>query len=164
VLHRLPWLAIGLVGAMVSARLVGASEEDLAATIQLAFFLPAIVYMADAVGTQTEVIVVRALSLGVPIRRFARREMLAGLVVGAIVAAAFAPFGWLIVGESSVVATVCLALFVSSATAGIVALLLPWLLSRAGFDPAFGSGPLSTVIQDLLSIAVYLALAHAIVG
>src|SRR5262245_18430796 len=36
---------------------------------------------------------------------------------------------------------------------------LPWLFQRLGADPAFGAGPLSTVIQDLLSIAVYLAIA-----
>mgnify|MGYP006205799779 CR=1 FL=1 len=37
-------------------------------------------------------------------------------------------------------------------------------LQRAGADPAFGSGPLATVVQDLLSIAIYLALASVIVG
>ena len=35
----------------------------------------------------------------------------------------------------------------------------PWLFQCFGADPAFGSGPLATVIQDLLSIAVYLAIA-----
>ena len=44
-------------------------EEQLARTVQLAFFLPAVVYMADAVGTQTETLAVRGLSVGVPIRR-----------------------------------------------------------------------------------------------
>ena len=35
---------------------------------------------------------------------------------------------------------------------------LPWLLHRLGKDPAFGAGPLATVmIQDLLSIVIYLA-------
>jgi magnesium transporter len=33
-----------------------------------------------------------------------------------------------------------------------VAMILPWGFQRVGADPAFGSGPLSTVIQDLLSI------------
>lgn len=28
-----------------------------------------------------------------------------------------------------------------------------------GLDPAFGSGPLATVIQDLLSILIYFAIA-----
>jgi magnesium transporter len=40
---------------------------------------------------------------------------------------------------------------------------LPWLFNRLGLDPAFGSGPLATVIQDLLSVVIYLAIATAIV-
>ena len=90
--HRLPWLAIGLIGAMVSAWLVGSSEEQLARTVQLAFFLPAIVYMADAVGTQTETLAVRGLSVGVPIRRFAAKEMITGALIGCVVSALFFPF------------------------------------------------------------------------
>jgi magnesium transporter len=40
---------------------------------------------------------------------------------------------------------------------------LPWLLDRVGLDPAFGSGPLSTVVQDLLSLAIYFGFATVIV-
>jgi magnesium transporter len=40
---------------------------------------------------------------------------------------------------------------------------LPFLLQRLGRDPAFGSGPLATVVQDLLSIAIYFAVAVPIV-
>ena len=42
-------------------------------------------------------------------------------------------------------------------------MVLPWTFQRLGGDPAFGSGPLATVIQDLLSIAVYFAMAVLIV-
>jgi magnesium transporter len=42
-------------------------------------------------------------------------------------------------------------------------MLLPWLFSVSGRDPAFGSGPLATVIQDLLSILIYFAIAAAVV-
>ncbi|MDF2749786.1 MAG: magnesium transporter, partial [Gaiellaceae bacterium] len=59
----------------------------------------------------------------------------------------------------SVAATVSLALFASSSIAVVVAMLLPYLLARLGLDPAYGSGPLATVIQDLLSIAIYLSVA-----
>jgi magnesium transporter len=45
----------------------------------------------------------------------------------------------------------------ASTIATLVAMALPWLLNRLGRDPAFGSGPLATVIQDLLSILIYLA-------
>jgi magnesium transporter len=56
---------------------------------------------------------------------------------------------------------VALVIFAACATASFVALSLPWLLSRLGIDPAFGSGPLATVIQDLLSVIIYLAIATA---
>jgi Mg/Co/Ni transporter MgtE len=39
---------------------------------------------------------------------------------------------------------------------------LPWVISRLGGDPAFGSGPLATVIQDLLSILIYLGIGSAV--
>ena len=39
---------------------------------------------------------------------------------------------------------------------------LPYLLARFGRDPAFGSGPLATVVQDLLSIVAYFTIAVAI--
>ena len=163
-LHRLPWLAIGLLGAMASAWLVGSSEEQLTRTVQLAFFLPAIVYMADAVGTQTETLAVRGLSVGVAIRSFAVKEMLAGALIGGVVSAMFFPFCLVVFGDLSVAITVALALFASCGVASAVALLLPWLFNRFHKDPAFGSGPLATVVQDVLSIAIYLALASAIVS
>ena len=52
--HRLPWLGLGLLGAMASAVVVGSFEDELRTQLLLAFFIPAVVYMADAVGTQTE--------------------------------------------------------------------------------------------------------------
>ena len=41
---------------------------------------------------------------------------------------------------------------------------LPWLLERYGSDPAYGSGPLATIIQDILSIAVYLLVTSALMA
>jgi magnesium transporter len=45
-----------------------------------------------------------------------------------------------------------------------VALVLPWLLDRLGADPAFASAPLATVIQDLLSIAIFFGIARSVIG
>jgi magnesium transporter len=80
--HRLPWLLVGLVGALLSADLVGSFKGQLEANVILAFFIPGVVYMADAVGTQTETLVVRGLSVGVGIGQVAVRELLTGLLVG----------------------------------------------------------------------------------
>jgi magnesium transporter len=40
---------------------------------------------------------------------------------------------------------------------------LPWLLRWLRQDPAFAAGPLATVIQDLLSVLVYLLVCYVLV-
>jgi magnesium transporter len=157
--HRLPWLMLGLAGAMLSTLLIGAFERQLSEKVLLAFFVPGVVYMADAVGTQTETLLIRGLSVGVTIRSVLRRELLTGAVIGLLVAAAFLPFALLAWGDANMAAAVALALLASCSVASIVAMALPALFEHFGRDPAFGSGPLATVIQDLLSIAIYFAIA-----
>ena len=160
--HRLPWLLIGLLGAMASAVIVGAFEHQLEKKVLLAFFVPGVVYMADAVGTQTEAVVIRGLSVGVKLRPILGRELLTGVMIGLAIGAAFFPFALLVWDDAGAAAAVALALVASCSIATILAMALPWMFQRAGSDPAFGSGPLATVIQDLVSIAVYLAIATRI--
>lgn len=160
--HRLPWLLVGLAGALAAARIMGRFEDALAANVVLAFFLPGIVYMADAVGTQTETLLVRGLSVGVGMRGVARGELATGLLVGASVAAVFLPVGLALWDEPRVIVAAALALFAACSTATVVAMILPVTLRRMGVDPAFGSGPLATVVQDLLSLLIYLGIASAL--
>jgi magnesium transporter len=162
--HRLPWLGIGLAGALLAANVMGGFAAHLEEHVVVAFFVPAIVYLADAVGTQTEAVVIRGLSLGITIRHVLWREILTGALVGLALAAASFPFVLLRWGEVDVAWTVALSLLAACSTATIVALMLPWALHRLGRDPAFGSGPLATVIQDLLSIIIYLSISTALVG
>jgi magnesium transporter len=161
--HRLPWLLLGLAGALLAADLVGSFEGQLERNVILVFFIPGIVYMADAVGTQTETLVVRGLSIGVGIRQVAVRELLTGLLVGATLAAAFVPVGLWRWGERDVVMTVALSLLAACSIATLIAMALPWLLHRLGRDPAYGSGPLATVVQDLLSVLIYMLIAGTLV-
>jgi magnesium transporter len=46
----------------------------------------------------------------------------------------------------------------------VLGLLLPWLLARLGTDPAFGSGPVATIIQDVLTIAIYFAVMATVIN
>jgi magnesium transporter len=108
------------------------------------------------VGTQTETVIVRGLSLGVPFRRMLARELVAGVVIGVALAAIAAPAVWWHWGESRLALSVGLSVFAASSTSTAAAMLLLWLFDRFAFDPAFGSGPLATVIQDLISIWTYL--------
>jgi magnesium transporter len=162
--HRLPWLLLGLLGSAVAAWVVGGFEEEISADVRLAFFVPGVVYMADAVGTQTEALVIRGLSVGVSIRRVFRLEVLTGFVVGLLIGGASFPAIWWAFGSVDLALAVSLALFAACSVATLVAMSLPWFLSRAGKDPAFGSGPLATVVQDLLSLLIYFAIAVTLLG
>jgi magnesium transporter len=162
--HRFPWLVVGLAGAILAADIVGTFEAQLQVNILLAFFIPGIVYLADAVGTQTETIVVRGLSLGVPIGRMISRELLAGVAMGAALALIAGPMVWWRWGDPGIAMAVALSVFAACSTATVAAMALPWLLKTLGFDPAFGSGPVATVVQDLLSIWIYLSVTMLVMS
>ena len=162
--HRLPWLLIGLVGSAGAAWLVGGFEAELADDVRLAFFVPGIVYMADAVGTQTEALVIRGMSVGASLPRSFRLEAVTGLAMGLLLAAVTFPAVWLALGSVDLAVVVTIALVAACAVATVVAMVLPWLMHRTGRDPAFGSGPLATVVQDLLSLVIYFAVAVAVMG
>jgi len=160
--HRLPWLIVGLAGSIAAAAIVNAFAAQLSQYVVLAFFIPGIVYLADAVGTQTETVIVRDLSLDIPIRQVAFHELVTGVVAGFLLGATAFPLvlaGW---GRVDVALTFSSALAAACGIATIFAVTLPSVLNRLGVDPALGTGPLATVVTDLCSIAVYFALASAI--
>jgi magnesium transporter len=90
------------------------------------------------------------------------KELLTGLGIGVILAGVFFVVAVALWGNPRTLGAVAVSLFAASTVASVVALLLPWLLDRTGVDPAFGAGPLATVIQDLLSIVIYLWVALAV--
>jgi magnesium transporter len=162
--HRLPWLVVGLGGSMVATFIVARFETTLAAKPELAFFVPGLVYLADAIGTQSEAVAVRGLSLShVGIGRLIGNELRTGLLIGMVLALLAFPMIWLVFGEPRLAAAVTLALAGASVVASTLGLLLPWLLARTGTDPAYGSGPLATIVQDVLSLLIYFACVSVIV-
>jgi magnesium transporter len=161
---RLPWMLVGLSGSIIATLVMASFERTLAERIAVSFFVPAVVYIADAMGTQTEAIVVRGLSMArIPLRAMLRAELATGLILGAVLGGVALPMVWAAFGELRLGIAVGLALFVAGAVATSVGLLLPWTLQRLGRDPAFGSGPLATVIQDVLSLLVYFAVIRCVV-
>jgi magnesium transporter len=154
--HRLPWLILGLGGAALSARLMGTFESLLQSNLVLAFFVPGIVYLADAVGTQTETLVIRGMSVGVPVERVFYRELVTGLIIGLVLALIGFPFVLFWSGRTDVAVAAGVSLLAACSVASTIAMLLPWMLRWLNRDPAFAAGPLATVIQDVLSVLIYL--------
>jgi magnesium transporter len=82
---RLPWLVVGLVIGMAGSMLMAQFEKLLSQNISLAFFVPIVVYMSDAVGTQTETIFVRDLAgKKVNFAKYLAKEMILGGYMGLV--------------------------------------------------------------------------------
>jgi magnesium transporter len=161
---RLPWLVVGLGGSVMSVFVVAGFVQVLEQRLAVAFFVPAIVYLADAIGTQTEAVVVRALASRHAIGpRVIAGEFAAGALLGAMLAGVALPVVWLAFGDGRLALAVALAILVAGGLATTIGAFLPWTLARWRLDPAFGSGPLATIIQDVLSLLVYFAIVEALV-
>jgi len=160
---RLPWLFVGLVGGVISSFLVSRFETVLSENIALAFFLPFIVYMSDAVGSQTEAIFVRSLAKrATSFVAFVLKEFLLGIVLGLIFGGIVGSIAYLWLGSIAIAFTVGLAMSATVGVAPLVALLIPEFLFEERADPAVGAGPFTTIIQDLLSILIYFTVASLI--
>lgn len=154
---RLPWLLIGLLGSIGATAVMVSFESALHRRVEIAFFIPGLVYLADAIGTQTEAVAVRGLSLShAPLSRLLWGELRTGLLIGLTLAVAVFPVTWLGFHDVRLAFSIAFSVFCAGAIATTVGLLLPWALSRLRQDPAFGSGPVATVIQDVLTLLIYL--------
>ncbi|MGZ5030683.1 MAG: magnesium transporter [Methylobacter sp.] len=163
VVARLPWLIVGTVGCVLATGLMATFESTLRTDLAVAFFIPGIVYLADAIGTQSEAIAVRGLSFSsTPIMQLLKGELKTGLYLGITLALLVFPFIWLAFNASLAFA-VSVALICASSIATSIGLLLPSMLSRLGKDPAYGSGPVATIIQDLLSLLIYLSVVSLLI-
>ncbi|MFN0038949.1 MAG: magnesium transporter [Burkholderiales bacterium] len=154
--HRLPWLLVGLVGSGVATAAMARFESVLQANVAVAFFVPAIVYLADAIGTQSEAIAVRGLSLTrAGIGRLVAGELRAGLLIGLALGLCAFPAVQIAFGNWRLSVAVACAILAAGCVAAVMGLSLPWVFARLRRDPALGAGPIGTIVQDVLSLLVY---------
>jgi magnesium transporter len=161
--HRVPWLFFGLIGGIGVTYVVSSFEDLLAKNIHLAFFVPLIIYLSDSFGTQSETLYIRAVSTrNIHMGLYLLKEMVAGAVTGILFGILLWAVAVLWLNDFSVALAVGLAMVVNMVLAPIVALTVAVSLENLSSDPAFGAGPFATILQDLVSVSVYLVVAMMI--
>lgn len=163
--HRIPWLFLGLLGGILTTIIIAKYEAILSADIRLAFFIPIIVYLSDAVGTQTETVYVRALSKrkNVNFLTYIFKESVIGCGLGVVSGALLGIFATYWLQSFAIGMTIGLTMLINLTFAPILAVIIPRILYRKHSDPALGSGPVATIIQDLLSLIAYFLVATVII-
>ena len=164
---RLPWLIVGLFIGMVISFVISRFESVLSEQLSLVFFLPIIVYMSDAVGTQTETIYIRNLirtPKSTKLSTYFVKELLFGLITGGVAGGLLAGIAYWWLGSTDLALLVGLAMLASMTAATMYALFVPVFIHRLiKVDPAIGAGPFTTAIQDLISVSLYLLIASVII-
>lgn len=161
---RLPSLVVGMVLGVLLSFATSRFEEVLEKNVSVAFFIPFIVYVADAVGTQTQNIFTRDLrTRKANFRKYLGKELALGVIFGAIFGALAAVIVVLWFKSTSLALAVSLSLFGAVALAPVIALVVTEFLNLEHTDPATGAGPITTVIQDTVSVIIYGFIASAII-
>lgn len=157
---RIPWLIVGLLVGIGLGMIARGFERTLQQNIALAFFIPVIAYIADSVGTQTETIFIRAVSvLKINIFTYLLKELFIGMIIG-IFLGVLGGIGAVIISQTLIIGLVVgISLFLAVAIATVLACLIPITFKVFHKDPALGSGPLATALQDILSLSIYFIVA-----
>ena len=164
---RAGWLTALFLGEMLTATAMGFFEEEIAKAVVLALFVPLIISSGGNSGSQAATLVIRALALGevglADWWRVMRREILAGLSLGAILGSIgflritlWSAFGdmygphWMLIAM-----TVGLSLIGVVLWGTLTGSLLPFLMRRLGFDPAVSSAPFVATLVDVTGLVIY---------
>lgn len=163
---RLPWLLIGIVGGMLSARFMGLFEAEIERIAAIAFFIPLIQATGGNVGIQSSSLVVQSLLGGgfvdegfvTRLSKVLRVALLNGIFLSVLVLISSSIF----FGYDRLTLAVAIALFGVVVFASVIGTVTPLILDRFGFNPALASGPFITTMNDLLGLAIYFLTIHVL--
>lgn len=161
--RRLPWLVVNLVTANFAALVIAQFEATIAQFVALAVLMPIVASMGGNAGTQVLTVAVRALAArdltGSNALRIVRRELLVGLVNGAVFALLMGVMGFIWFGSPVLGYVIAGAMVINLTIAGLVGTLVPLTLDRFGVDPALASGTFVTTTTDIVGFLSFLGLA-----
>ena len=162
--NRGPWLAINLVTAFISSRVIGQFEGVIQQLAALAALMPIVASIGGNTGNQTMALVIRSLATDQPSphrgRQLFNKELTIGVVNGSawgLLVGIFAVMIYAQLGLGMVMAGAVLMNLVIAAAAGVA---IPLALHAAGRDPAHGASVLLTFVTDAMGFFLFLGLAR----
>lgn len=172
---RAGWLSVLFLSEMLTASAMQHFSSELAAAIVLTLFIPLVMSSGGNSGSQATSLLIRSLALQeLRLRdwwRVALREIPMGLALGAILGVIvivriglWQEFGIYDYGAHWEL----IALTVGVTMVGIVTFgtlsgaMLPFILSRLGFDPANASAPFVATLVDVTGLVIYFSIAAII--
>lgn len=173
---RVGWLLILFLGETLTAYALGIYQKHLERAMVLAFFIPLITSSGGNSGSQISTLMIRAMALGeVRLRDWWRvlgRELVSGISLGLILGfIGFFKVYYFPSSEAksnytldSIATVVAISLLGVVIWGTLIGSMLPFILRRAGFDPASASAPFVATLVDVAGVMIYFSVAAYVLG
>jgi magnesium transporter len=160
---RLPWLLLNLLTAALAASVVWFFQDTIAGLVTLAVVMPIIAGMGGNAGTQALAVTIRRIALADETLRsrwgVLGKELLVGLINGAVLGLVAALAGIVIEGRAVFGLVVLMAMWGNLVVACFAGAFIPIFLESVGVDPAVASSVFVTTLTDLCGFFLLLGLA-----
>ncbi|UQZ89506.1 magnesium transporter [Deltaproteobacteria bacterium Smac51] len=165
---RMPWLLFNLGGGFITSAILSYFEVAFTNILILVPFVPMVMGLSGAVGSQSATITVRGLAMGRIAEGKVWPNVLREIRISTIIAFSLGIIIALGSGFLHSAARLGLAVGISIVTAIIVSTILgaviPLLFKALKIDPALASGPVVTSTNDVVSLIIYMGMGTAILS
>lgn len=169
---RAGWLIILFFGEMLTASAMGYYDGEIEKAVVLALFVPLIISSGGNSGSQAASLIIRAMAIGeLKIKDWwyvMRKELASGLILGGILGVIgfsriliwqetglydYGPY-WIFIGLSVSISLIFIVLWGTLSGS-----LIPFVLRKAGLDPATASAPFVATLVDVSGLIIYFTIA-----
>ena len=161
--RRALWLGVNLGTAFLAAAVVDQFKTTLDAIVLLAVLMPIVPSMGGVAGTQSLVIITRAIALGqingANAAGILRKELLVGVLNGLGWAVIVSLFTYLWIGDWRIGGILGGAMIINMFVAAGSGFVIPMTLKRLKVDPALAGGVVLTTVTDVIGYMAFLGLA-----
>jgi magnesium transporter len=164
--RRALWLGVNLGTAFLAAAVVDIFQTTVDKIVLLAVLMPVVPSMGGVAGSQSLVIITRAIALGqidrTNIHEIMRKELAVGLLNGIGWAIVVAVFTYLWFGDWRIGGVIGAAMIINLFVAAFAGFIIPLTLKRMRIDPALAGGVVLTTVTDVIGYMAFLGLGAAL--
>ena len=161
--NRWVWLAVNLVTAFVSSRVIGVFEGAIAQIVALATLMPIVAGIGGNSGNQTITMIVRSLASSqisnAQAFRLLKKELGVALVNGLIWGSVMGLVSFALYHNVGIGLVMVAAMTLNLLLAAFLGVMIPVCMEKWGKDPARGSSVLITAFTDSGGFLIFLGLA-----
>lgn len=165
---RMPWLLFNLGGGFITSMILAYFETSFTNILILVPFVPMIMGLSGAVGSQSATITVRGLAMGRIAEGMVWQSILREVRISSIIAASLGTVITLGAGLIHSALLLGVAVGASVITAIVVSTIfgavIPLFFKALKIDPALASGPVVTSTNDVVSLSIYMMMGTAILS